>query len=289
MIDTHCVALSATLSSKDALASRLYVRLAIAGQTLAWAAVLYADISYVASGDARSQDCLGPQWFDSKIAPGTQDKYFPFRAFWISHSYDLIQSSVLAICHTERFDKLEKINRKQQDTVDDQDRNRTGYSRLPSTAFSNWVGFALHPIFLIIFVERHLSRNKVDVGGIREWGQSFTIIACTCALVHWVYVNLPLLKLPFTCLWRSSWISHRGPVLPTNVMRLIAIGAPSSLIGEENYDLLSLRTSRRGNSPPDNFTSLSTLPQHASQVQSFRLPTHYNDHPISGPRADQNT
>lgn len=118
VVDTHCVTLSATLSSKDVLASRLYVRLAITAQALAWIAVLYADIRFVTSGSVQSQVCLKEAWFDSIITPGKQFKGAPFRAYWIGHSYDLIQSSVLALCHTEHFDELEKVDRKQQNTME---------------------------------------------------------------------------------------------------------------------------------------------------------------------------
>jgi hypothetical protein len=241
MIDTHCVTLSANLSSKDALASRLYVRLAIAGQALAWVAVLYTDIRFIAPvlSSPKPRHCMKEPWFDSLITPGRQDHDFPFRMYWISHLYDLIMCSVLAACHTDSFDKLEKIDRKHQDATGVQDENRTGYSRLPSTAFNNWIGFLPYPIFVIVIVERHLSRNNVNVGDFREWGQSFTIITCACGILHWLYVNLPLLKHPFTCLWRGSWVPRRGPVLQTNIMRLIAVGATPSSVGEENYKLLT--------------------------------------------------
>jgi hypothetical protein len=267
MIDTHCVTLSATLSSKDALASRLYVRLAIAGQALAWVAVLYTDIRFIAPvlSSPRPRHCMKEPWFDSLITPGRQDQKFPFRMYWISHLYDLIMCSVLAACHTESFDKLEKIDRKHQDATGVQDENRTGYSRLPSTAFNNWIGFLPYPIILIVVVERHLSRNNVNVGDFREWGQSFTIITSTCAIVHWVYVNLPLLKHPFLCLWRGSWVPRKGPILPTNIMRLIAIGAHPSLVGEDNYDLLTLGRLRNGNTLLGSAIGLPTLPQHSLQ------------------------
>jgi hypothetical protein len=241
VVDTHCVALSATLSSKDVLASRLYVRLAITAQALAWVAVLYTDMRFVTSDHSgyTPTHCQEDMWFDSIIAPGKRSLDLPFRVYWISHAYDLIQSGVLALCHTKRFDELEKIDRRHQGSTSARDENQTGYGRLPSTAFSTWIGFVLYPIFLVIAVEDHLSRNAVNVGDFREWGQSFTVITCACAIVHWVYVNLPLLKHPFICLWRGTWIPRKGPILSTNIMRLIAIGAPASLIGEENYKLLT--------------------------------------------------
>jgi len=278
VVDTHCVTLSATLSSKDVLASRLYVRLAITAQAFAWVAVLYADIRFATSGSGQSQACFNEVWFDSIIMPGKQSKGAPFRAYWITHSYDLIQSSALALCHTERFDELEKVDRKQQNAMEGRDENRTGYSRLPSTAFSNWIGFVLHPIFLMVVVERHLSKNEVNVGDFGEWGQSFTITTCTCAIVHWVYVNLPLLKHPFICLWRGSWIPRKGSILPTNIMRLIAIGAHPPLVGEENYDLLTLGRSKSGNTLLGSPISLPTRPHQA--------PTQYTDSSTSGPRTD---
>jgi hypothetical protein len=89
MIDTHCVTLSATLSSKDALASRSYVRFAIIAQTLAWVAVLCTDIRLaVVEGHIGCVDVL---WFESRISPQRPEKSLPFRYYWISHAYDLIQ------------------------------------------------------------------------------------------------------------------------------------------------------------------------------------------------------
>jgi len=241
MIGTHCVTLSATLSSKDVLASRFYVWIAIAGQAIAWAAVLYTDIRFATSDHSSTMPahCTEDMWFGFIMAPGKQYAELPFRVYWISHAYDLIQSSALALCHTKRFDELEKIDRKHQDSNPAQDDNQTGYSRLPSTAFSNWRGFVLYPVFLVMAVENHLSWNEINVGSFREWGQSFTIITCTCAIVHWVYVNLPLLKHPFTRIWQGSWVPLEDPILPTNIMRFIAIGAPPQSVGEENYKLLT--------------------------------------------------
>ena len=240
MIDTHCAVLSATLSSKDALASRSYVRLVCMGQALSWAAVFYTEIRLVTPGafDGQRLDCVNENWLDSNIQPGERAAKMPFRNYWISHSYDLFQPCVLALCHTKRFDTLEKIDRDHQTTSNDQEDNQTGFSRLPSTAFSAWRGFVLYPIALIIVVERHLARNQVNVGDFREWGQSVTIITCACSILHWVYVNVPLLKHPFVCLWRGNLIRRKGPLLPTNVMRLIAVGEYLSFANAENYRLL---------------------------------------------------
>lgn len=247
MIDTHCVALSATLSSKEALASRLYVRLVLVGQAIAWAAVLYVDIQI--SVPVPIEDRWHPfpwgdplcdkNWFDSIIRVAGQHPWLPFRIYWIFHAYDLIQPAVLAACHTGHFDKLEKIDRDRQDVMGGQDENQTGYSRLPSTAFSVWTGFVLYPIMLVVAVENHLWRYETDVGSFREWGQSVAIITCVCGTAHWVYVNIPILKHPFRCLWQGRWILRKGPVLPTNTMRLIAVGVAPSSVGEENYKLLT--------------------------------------------------
>jgi hypothetical protein len=240
MIDVHCVTLSATLSSKDVLASRSYVGFAILGQTLAWVAVLYTDIRLAGAGAAVEghSGCVDVPWFDSWISPQRPAKSLPFRHYWISHAYDLIQPSVTAAYHTKRFDKLEKIDREHRAAIGDQDGNQTGYSRLPSTSFSIWRGFVWYPIMLIVVIEGYLSRNGIVVGDFREWGQSFTVITCTCGILHWVYVNLPLMEHLSTCIWHGRWIPRKGPVLPSNIMRLIAIGAHPSLVGEENYKLL---------------------------------------------------
>jgi hypothetical protein len=248
MVDTHCVALSATLSSKDALASRSYVWMTVVGQAVAWLAVLYTDIRFV---DTKPEHCMQDVWFESAITPGKQLSLALFRTYWISHSYDLIQSGVLALFHTKRFDELEKEHRQEtstddqsQTSTDDQsqtstdDQSHFGYGRLPSTAFSNWRGFVLYPIHLVVAVEHHLSKNEINVGDFREWGQSFTLITCACATLHWVYVNSPLLKHALICLRHGSWIPHRGPVLPTNTMRFLAIGERASLGDEYYYDLL---------------------------------------------------
>lgn len=245
MIDTHCVALSATLSSKDALTSRSYVRLVCIGQALAWAAVLYTEIRLAAPGAFGGQrlDCVNEIWFDAIIQPGERGGKRPFPNYWISHSYDLIQPCALALCHMKRFKDLEKLDRNHQyhqEIPNYQEENQTGYSRLPATAFSVWRGFALYPIALFIVVERHLAKNEVNVGDFREWGQSVTIITCACSILHWVYVNLPLLKHTLVCLWHGGgWVPHRGPVLGTNAMRFIAVGEHPSLVGEENYKLLT--------------------------------------------------
>jgi hypothetical protein len=240
MIDVHCVTLSATLSSKDVLASRSYVGFAILGQTLAWVAVLYIDIRLAGAGSVVDGHlvCVDVPWFDSMISPQRPEKSLPFRYYWISHAYDLIQPSVTAAYHTKRFDKLEKIDREHRAAIGDQDGNQTGYSRLPSTSFSIWRGFVWYPIMLIVVIEGYLSRNGIVVGDFREWGQSFTVITCTCGILHWVYVNLPLMEHLSTCIWHGRWIPRKGPVLPSNIMRLIAIGAHPSLVGEENYKLL---------------------------------------------------
>jgi hypothetical protein len=158
MIDAHCVTLSATLSSKDALASRSYVQFAIIGQTLAWVAVLYTDIRLAGAGSVVDGHlvCVDVPWFDSMISPQRPEKSLPFRYYWISHAYDLIQPSVLAIYHTKRFDELEKIDREHRGAMGDQDENRTGYSRLPSTSFSVWRGVVMYPVLLIVVIERSL-------------------------------------------------------------------------------------------------------------------------------------
>jgi hypothetical protein len=267
MIDTHCVALSATLSSKEVLASRFYVRLAIAGQAIAWAAVLYTDIRFVAPTVAndKPKQCIEDRWLNSIIMPGEQSQDRPFRIYWIAHAYDFIQPSVLALYHTKRFDELEKIDRRHQEATDTQDANwnQTGYSRLPNTAFSTWGGFFFYPMFLVLAVERHLSANEIHVGDFREWGQSFTIITCACATLHWIYVSLPLLKHPFICIRRGRWIPPRGPIFPTNIMRLIAIGARPSVVGENNYELLVPEGSRDDQDEfPENPVRLRVWPRH---------------------------
>jgi hypothetical protein len=250
MIDTHCVALSATLSSKEVLASCLYVLLAIIGQVIAWAAVLYADIKTSIPVPIEKKRPVWPpapwdnyicdkSWFDSIIRVAGQHAFLPFRLYWISHAYDLIQPSALAACHTGRFDKLEKIDRNHQDRMGSHDENETGYSRLPSTAFSTWIGFVLYPVLLVVAVEHHLWSYETDMGGLREWGQSVSIITCVCGILHWVYVNYPLLGHPFRCIWQGRWIPRKGPVLPINIMRLIAVGTTPSSVGEENYKLLT--------------------------------------------------
>jgi len=150
----------------------------------------------------------------------------------------LIQPSALALCHTKRFDELGLFDRKHQDITIFQDIYQTGYSRLPATAFSSWRGFILYPILSIAVIEDHIPRN-IKVSDLQEWGQSLTIITCACEILHWIYVNSPFLKHRFVCFWRGSWIPAKGPILSTNIMRLIAIGAPPSLIGEENYKLLT--------------------------------------------------
>lgn len=227
MADTHCVTLSATLSSKDALASRYYVWIAIAVQALAWAAVLHTDISVAALASNKkctdSLDCMADRWMGIMINPGEQE--LTFRVYWIIHSYDLIQSSVLAACHTKRFDELEKLDREPPDLTVCQDKTEIVYSRLPSTAFSNWAGFVLYPIMLIVAVEGHLSGNRVDVGEFYEWGQSFAIITCACGVLHWLYVSIPLLKYPLQRIWSGSWTAPKDPMHPTNAPRSLAIGA----------------------------------------------------------------
>lgn len=65
---------------------------------------------------------------------------------------DIVQPAVLAILHTQKFDRLDKISRLD---APHQHPGPSAFDRLSSTAFSAWQGFVLYPVYLVVAIERH--------------------------------------------------------------------------------------------------------------------------------------
>jgi hypothetical protein len=231
MLDAQSIALSAVLSSKDALASRWYVLLTAVVQCFAWTVVLVAStrLEETSFFNAENPCCLRETWMSSYFhtcGTGIQLRT-GFLTYWISHAYDTVQSLVLALLHTTMFDSLEKVDRKHQRDLETDpahhhdDDHSTLYGRLPGTAFSNWQGFVLYPLLLIMTIEGHISRNAIPTPSSRDWGQTFAITACVCGVSHWLYVQRKN--------WRHYLLPHRSssenPMRPVNEMRYFKTAA----------------------------------------------------------------
>jgi hypothetical protein len=271
MIDTQCSALSATLSSKDALASRWYVGLTLSGQAFAWGVILYANYKLPATLllSAEKHQCLTESWLVFAVTPWrTFDGSMVnlgFRVYWYLHAADFIHAGWLAVRHTKQFDALEKIDRRKHIDLAGTLANSydTGFSRLRGTVFSNWYAFAAYPVLLTLTLEKHMRGIETSVWG--DWGQMMPLMTLVFGVSHWFYVNGGQLRdyardqtstsdsgNCVNVLWtqcRESMrdlgnsASHldRGEILPYDIMRRIAMGATPSEIGEENYKLLTAK------------------------------------------------
>lgn len=90
MIDTQCIALSATLSSKDALASPYYVGFPLLGKTAAWAVVVYANHMFARSFSPAAVSCVATHWLHSSLEDATF--LVSFKIYWYLHALDFVQS-----------------------------------------------------------------------------------------------------------------------------------------------------------------------------------------------------
>jgi hypothetical protein len=237
MIDTQCVALSATLSSKDALASRFYVGFTILGQTLAWAVVLYANHVLASSFSPAANSCIATYWVHSSF--GGARPFPSFKIYWYIHALDFVHSGWLALCHTFQFDQLDKIDREQRRSHTGSTMElETGFNSLRGTPFSNWIGFALHPILLIVTLETHMKSIETAAWG--DWGQMMPLTMLVLGVGHWFYLNL-------TQLW--AYIKIRTPGsddklwIPLDSSRMIAMGFGPSETGEVVHRLLTAKRS----------------------------------------------
>jgi hypothetical protein len=147
MLDTQSIALSAVLSSKDALASRWYVMLTAIVQCFVWSVVLVSctHLRNLSFYNSENLCCLRETWMSSYFHTcGSKVQLrFSLLAYWITHAYDTIQSTILAVLHTTLFDSLDKVDRqsKSDGNLYVSQSTPTLYGRIPSTAFSNWSGF----------------------------------------------------------------------------------------------------------------------------------------------------
>jgi len=236
MIDAQCAALSATLSSKDALASRWYAGLTLLGQVFAWSVVVCANHSLADNTSPPANKCLSMLWmftFDG------EDKSFGFvlgfKVYWYMHALDLIHSTWLATCHTFQLDRLEKIDREQRGSYTGNSMaTETGFGSLRGTPFSNWLSFILHPILLIVVLENHIKGIETSAWG--DWGQVMPLTMLVLGVGHWFYLNL-------TQLYRYTQSRTQVPddtlVIPLDASRMIAMGAGPSETGEVVYKLLT--------------------------------------------------
>jgi hypothetical protein len=237
MIDTQCSALSATLSSKDALASRWYVGLTLCAQSFAWGIILYANHQLSTDKDR----CLIETWFLFTMTPwGTTDDksmvYLSFKVYWYLHAVDFIHAGWLAVRHTKTIDALEKIDRKKDTDLASTFANSydTGFSRLRGTVLSNWCMSVIYPVMLTLTLESHMRGIETSVWG--DWGQMMPLMTLVFGVSHWLYVNgQQLYKYTFS----HTSASDNGKIFPYDITRRIAMGATPSDVGEENYKLLT--------------------------------------------------
>lgn len=258
LMDAQIVSLATTLSSKDALASRWYVRLTVVCEIVAWLsiAVLGHGLKNLESYTQGSICCI-PSTTDVKLYSGKTIPLFSleegrhcdfamhlatsFPYYWYSHGVDLVHTLWLAYQHTGVFDSLEKLNKchPRQESVNVESANVNIFASIPATAFSNWRSLAIHPLLVMIAVERHLvAVGQTNLAEWQSWGQSLTLVVCVGGLSHWMYVNRGLLTYIFTLGNRGTW-PNTGPMLPTNIVRYVAMGVNKPGLVEEDLQLLA--------------------------------------------------
>lgn len=251
LIDAQIVSLAATLSSKDALASRWYVRLTISCVITAWISV--ASLGHgLTKTDYYIKDsiCCIPihKWY---WPPGSKQCDFPmylammFPYYWYSHGFDLAHTLWLAGHHTTVFDSLEKLS-KRDDLREPADTKI--FDSLPATAFSTWRTSICHPLLVIIAIERHLATvDQKNLAEWQAWGQSLTLCVCIGGLWHWFYVNKEMLLYLFT-------LGHYGAcqstqfMLSADIVRIVAMDLEEPYLYREERHLLAtghLRTVQR--------------------------------------------
>jgi hypothetical protein len=244
MIDTQCSALSATFSSKDALASRWYVGLTLCGQAFAWGVILYANyqIPDTLLLSAEKDQCLTEAWLLFAVTPWRTSSArlgkinLSFKVYWYLHASDFIHAGWLAVRHTKQFDTLEKIDRETRAAVAGASINThdTGFSRLRGTVFSNWCSFASYPVLLTLTLENHMRGIETSVWG--DWGQMMPLMTLVFGVSHWFYVNGQQL---YKHIFSHTSPADNAKIFPYDITRRIAMGATPAEIGEENYKLLT--------------------------------------------------
>ena len=272
LIDAQIVSLTATLSSKDALASRWYVRLTIACVITAWVsvAVLGHGLKDMESYIKDSICCVpmhewpsGSRWCDFSMYLAMM---FPY--YWYSHGLDLTHTLWLAYRHTTVFDSLEKLSKRE----DDQEPADTNFSALlPATAFSAWRGCLCHPFLVIIAIERHLTAvDQTNLAEWQAWGQSLTLCVCIGGLFHWLYVNRELILHTITRGRYGAWSSTQL-MLPTDIVRYVAMGFEVRFLNEENRHLLATgHSSIVKQQSDDNATPKDTLSENSEPPETLR-------------------
>jgi hypothetical protein len=227
MLDAQCVALSATLSSKDALASRWYVGFTLLGQSFAWTVVAYANHSLANSLSPSAHHCLSEGWLMSNMGAHQTLPLMSFKVYWYLHGIDFLHSGWLALHHTFQFDELEKIDRQQRYDRSSASRGlETGFNSLRATPFGNWLGFTLHPILLIVTLELHMKGIETSTWG--DWGQMMPLTMLVLGGGHWLYLNLKQL---YEYINDHSSITENSLIIPLDSSRLIAMGLEPYNVG----------------------------------------------------------
>lgn len=226
MLDAHAAGLSATLSSKDALASRWYVGLTLVVQSVAAAAVIYTLVRMV-DEKFYCADCYCAWreiWADSTLVANTccrLERAGPF-VYWFARAYDMVQSAGLALLHIRKFDQLERLHRERQSV--DRRREATGWDIIPCTAFSNWRGFVLYPIQLVLAIRNHFAGTGISAPGWREWGQSAALIICAFGVGHWLWTLNRTLR-GLTDDWTMGELSRKyRRLVPVDGSRVLLMG-----------------------------------------------------------------
>jgi hypothetical protein len=162
-----------------------------------------------------------------------------FKIYWYHHVLDFVHSGWLALRHTFQFDRLEKIDREERRGHTGNPRElETGFNSLRGTPFSNWIGFALHPILLIVTLESHMKGIETAAWG--DWGQMMPLTMLVLGVGHWFYLNLTQLR---------AYIKDRTPgsddklMIPLDSSRLIPMGCGPSETGEVVHKLLTAKRS----------------------------------------------
>jgi len=244
LIDAQIVSLVATLSSKDALASRWYVRLTIACVITAWVsvAVLGHGLKNTESYIKDSIYCVSMHnrsscWpFETRYCDFSMYLAMIFPYYWYSHGFDLAHTLWLAWHHTTIFDSLEKLSKKDDHL---ESANTKIFDSLPATAFSTWRTSICHPFLVIIAIERHLAAvNQTNLAEWQAWGQSLTLCVCIGGLSHWFYVNRDLTLYILTWGHYGAWPSTQF-MLPTDIVRSVAMDLEKPYLDREDRHLLA--------------------------------------------------
>lgn len=178
--------------------------------------------------------CIATYWLHSSLGDATP--FMSFKIYWYFHALDLVHSGWLALRHTFQFDLLEKIDREQRGHTGNSVEIETGFNSLRGTPFSNWLGFALHPVLLIVTLESHMKGIKTAAWG--DWGQMMPLTMLVLGVGHWFYLNLTQLRAYFKD--RTLGLDDKL-MIPIDSSRLIAMGFGPSETGEVVHRLLTAK------------------------------------------------